>query len=51
MPVPDHKSFMWPILEMLADVIGHAVTSVNEAVADRFGLSKDDRSETLTSGR
>jgi restriction system protein len=51
MPVPGYQAFMTPLLEVLSDGKEHRVGDVKRAVADRIGLTADDRAELLPSGK
>ena len=50
MSVPDHQSFMLPILQIAGDGQEHSVSEVKEIIASTFGLTDEDRSELLPSG-
>jgi len=51
MPVPGYKRFMRPLLEALSDGAEHPVADAYVAASDRLGLTEDDRSELLPSGK
>jgi restriction system protein len=51
MPVPDYQTLMRPVLELHSDGTEHAMRAVVAAMADRFGLTDDDRAQLLPSGR
>jgi restriction system protein len=49
--VPDFQSIMLPLLELAADGGEHSLSEAREHLAERLGLSEDDRAEMLPSGR
>lgn len=51
MAVPGYQTFMQPLLEELADGRAHKMANVADAVADRLGLTAEDRAEQLPSGK
>lgn len=51
MAVPGFQSFMRPILELLSDGRPLAFAEMVETVADRMGLTEEDRAEQLPSGK
>jgi restriction system protein len=51
MPIPDYQDCMLPVLEALADGKDYQLRAVTAALADRFGLSEDERKELLRSGQ
>lgn len=51
MAVPSFQSFMRPLLEVVSNREDWRTGELKEAVADRVGLSEDDRSELLPSGK
>lgn len=50
MPIPDFQTLMRPLLEMHADGREHRNRDLVDALAERFGLSEEDRREMLPSG-
>jgi restriction system protein len=50
MTIPDFQSLMRPILELLSDGRERSTAEVRNALADRFGVSDDERAELLPSG-
>jgi len=48
--VPDFQSLMRPVLESLADGRERSTTDLRSLLADRFGLSDEDRAQLLPSG-
>ncbi len=51
MAVPDFQSFFRPLLEYAADGNEKNIRQAIVALADRFGLSNDERAELLSSGK
>lgn len=51
MPIPDYQDCMLPLLELLADGKDYTLRAVVTALADRFGLTEDERMEMLPSGQ
>lgn len=51
MPIPDFQSIMLPLLQYAADGVEHTNRDTIEQLAERFGLSEDDRKEMLPSGK
>ena len=51
MPVPDYQSFMVPLLELAEDKEEHTIKDAYRELSDTLGLSDQDRSELLPSGR
>src|SRR6478672_10160487 len=51
MPVPDYETLMQPILAALADGSSRTRTQIREAVAPAVGVSEDDLTELLPSGK
>jgi restriction system protein len=50
MAIPDYQTIMLPVLELAADGEEHAVGETVGALADRFGLSPEERAQLLPSG-
>ena len=50
MAVPDFQSMFVPFLQVVSDGQDHTTKGITEAVANHFGLSKEDREEMLPSG-
>ena len=50
MPIPDYQGCMLPLLDSIADGKEHVLRDVTRAIADRFGLSDEERKELLPSG-
>jgi restriction system protein len=50
MPVPGYQEFMRPILETVSDGQDHNVREAYRRVADRLGLTDEDRQELIPSG-
>jgi restriction system protein len=51
MPIPDYQACMLPLLESIADGKEHVLRDVTKAIADRFGLTENERQELLPSGQ
>lgn len=51
MAVPDYQSFMRPLLEITSDKKDWRTGDLKDAVADHVGLTDEDRSEMLPSGK
>jgi restriction system protein len=51
MPIPDYQTLMRPVLELHADGAEHATKTVVAVMADKFGLTDEERAELLPSGR
>jgi len=51
MAVPPFHAFLHPLLEVLADGQEHRAADIYNAVADRIGLTQEDRTELLPSGK
>jgi restriction system protein len=51
MAIPDYQSFMKPILEMASDRSEHSIQDTYKTLADRMGLTEQDKAELLPSGR
>jgi restriction system protein len=51
MAIPDFQSLMLPLLELLDDGGEHRFGEAVEALADRFGLSQEEREQMLPSRR
>jgi restriction system protein len=49
--VPEFQTFLLPSLEFAADGQEHSLGELREHLAARFGLTSEDRSEVLPSGR
>jgi restriction system protein len=49
MAIPDYQDCMLPLLEALADGKDYQLRAVTTVLADRFGLSEDERRELLPS--
>jgi restriction endonuclease Mrr len=49
-PVPDYQTLMAPTLQALSDGASRSVAAVREIVAERLGISVDDRRELIKSG-
>src|ERR1043165_7157442 len=50
MPIPTFDVFMRPVLELLAGDGQHHKRDIAEAMALRFGITPDERAETVSSG-
>lgn len=50
MPIPDFQAIMLPLLEMFRDGEAKTTTQMYAELADRFGLSEQERTERLPSG-
>lgn len=44
MAIPDYQSLMLPLLEMLGDNQEHKIRDIRNQLADRFGLTQEERS-------
>jgi restriction system protein len=51
MPIPDFQTLMLPLLEALADGKERSMRDVTVLLADRFGLTDEERQEMLPSGQ
>lgn len=51
MAVPDFQTLMRPLLTVLDDGEHHAISSVREALAEKFALTQEDIDERIPSGR
>lgn len=51
MAIPDYQSFMVPLLQLASDQAEHEIGDAYSSLADGMGLTTDDRSELLPSGR
>ncbi len=51
MPIPDFQTAMEPLLELLGDEREHRQTEAVDHIAGQFGLTSEDRSALLPSGR
>ncbi len=50
MAIPDYQEIMLPILEILAEGKSHRMKDVTQLVADRFGLTMEEREKRIPSG-
>lgn len=51
MSIPDFQSVMLPLLQILGDCQDHVMRDVQNAVADKFKLTEEERKEMLPSGQ
>lgn len=51
MPIPDFQTLMLPLLQLAADGKEHLLRDARERLAIEFGLSEEERSRLLPSGR
>ncbi|MFN4294441.1 MAG: winged helix-turn-helix domain-containing protein [Thermoflexales bacterium] len=51
MTIPDYQSIMLPLLKFAGDGKEHSLRETIEALADRFNLTEEERSELLPSGQ
>ncbi|GAB4324884.1 MAG: restriction endonuclease [Candidatus Sumerlaeia bacterium] len=51
MSIPDYQAFMLPTLQLLKDGRQRTIRWCSDALADRFNLTKEERSRLLPSGR
>ena len=51
MAVPDYQSFMLPLLLLTADDQNHALPEAKDRLADQLGLTEEERTELVPSGR
>ena len=51
MAVPPFHAVLHPLLEVLSDGKEHRASDISEAVAERLGLTMEDRAELLPSGK
>ena len=51
MAVPDFQAMMLPFLEFASDGLEHSLAQARDHLAERLGLSDEDRAEVLPSGR
>jgi len=50
MPIPDYQTLMLPVLKLAADGKEHKFSEAVEELADKFGLTTEERNELLPSG-
>ena len=50
MPVPDYQSLMLPLLQFVEDGKDHTLAQAAEIIANKWGLSEEERNEMLPSG-
>ena len=50
MAIPGYQEFMLPLVKLAADGQEHKITDAIETLADRLGVSRDDRETMLPSG-
>lgn len=51
MAIPDYQSIMLPLLEFAGDGQEHSLRETIEALADRFELTREERTQLLPSGQ
>lgn len=51
MPIPDFQTIMLPLVESLGDSQQTSIRELTERLAERFGLTKEERAELLPSGQ
>lgn len=51
MPIPDYQTIMLPILDIVSDGQPHFMRDVTNQIADKFGLSEEERQQRLQSGQ
>jgi restriction system protein len=51
MAIPDFQSFMLPMLELASDGREHSLEEARRVLAERFGVTEEERHELLPSGR
>ncbi len=51
MPIPDFQSWLLPLLEELADGQDHAISDLSQVLADKLGLTEEDKAVKLSSGK
>ena len=51
MAIPDFQSIMLPLMEFVGDKKDHRVKEAVEKLSEHFGLTEDEKSELLPSGR
>ncbi|MEW5706516.1 MAG: winged helix-turn-helix domain-containing protein [Actinomycetota bacterium] len=51
MAIPDYQTIMLPLLEFAGDEKEHSLREAVDVLADKFGLTSDERKELLPSGR
>ena len=51
MTIPDHQTLMLPLLKNISDGHEHTLRETISALADEFGLTDDERSLLLPSGK
>lgn len=51
MSIPTHEDAMLPVLEVLSDGQQHHRRTLADAIADHFGLTKEEREALLPSGK
>lgn len=51
MAIPDYQTVMLPLLEFAGDGQEHSLRETIDALADKFGLTPDERKELLPSGQ
>ena len=50
MPIPDYQTLMLPLLQLLSDGEEHLLREVVQQLADKFGLTEEERRQLLPSG-
>jgi restriction system protein len=50
MPIPDYQSVMLPLLQLIEDGKDHTLAQAVEIIANKWGLSEEERNEMLPSG-
>lgn len=50
MPIPSYESLMKPLLEAIADGRAHALSEIEERLAQHFHLTPEERSQRIPSG-
>jgi restriction system protein len=51
MPIPDYQTFMLPLLKFAGDEKEHTSREAIDKLSDEFGLTKEERTELIPSGR
>ena len=51
MPIPDFQSLMLPLLRLTVDGVEHTIREAEAKLAVEFGLSEEEKSQLLPSGR
>jgi len=51
LPIPDFQSFLLPVLQLADDGAEHSLDDARNVLAEKFGLTSEERAELLPTGR